>query len=84
MDELILDELKEIVADIGAATVAQRMRENFPQTINNWLSRGVIPDGKIRLFSEAIEYRKTPHDLNKVLYPHIHDGLPNHLREQVA
>lgn len=76
-----MEDLKQIVADIGASVVALRMGEKFPQTINNWLSRGGVPDGKVRIFSEAIEYRKTPHQLRPDLYPHPNDGLPEHLRQ---
>lgn len=73
--------IKDIVAEVGASKVAERMGERFPQTINNWLNRGGIPDGKVLLFCKSIDYKITPHQLRPDLYPHPSDGLPDHMRE---
>lgn len=76
-----MEKLKQIVCEIGASKVAERMGEKFPQTINNWISRGGIPDGKVLQFCKAIEWKIKPHELRPDLYPHPSDGLPDHLRE---
>jgi hypothetical protein len=79
-----MDKLKNIVLSIGASVVAEKMGENNAQTIYNWLQRESIPDGKVRLLCEAINFQITPHQLRPDMYPHPQDGLPENLRKLQA
>ncbi|ECC9707409.1 helix-turn-helix domain-containing protein [Salmonella enterica subsp. enterica serovar Anatum] len=49
------------------------------QTISLWLIKGV-PDGKVLLFSEALGWMVTPHEIRPDLYPGRYDGLPESMR----
>ncbi|EAQ6362760.1 hypothetical protein DOH76_12115 [Salmonella enterica subsp. enterica serovar Oranienburg] len=49
------------------------------QTVSLWLNKGV-PDGKVLLFSEALNWRVTPHEIRPDMYPGICDGLPDSMR----
>ncbi|MGJ8619587.1 MAG: YdaS family helix-turn-helix protein [Methylophilaceae bacterium] len=49
--------------------------------VNNWLGRdNKVPAGWVIPVSKAIDYRYTPHQIRPDIYPHPHDGLPEHLR----
>jgi DNA-binding transcriptional regulator YdaS (Cro superfamily) len=54
------------------------------QDIWRWLNRadGRVPPEYCVATAQAIEFKKTPHDLRPDIYPHPEDGLPPAMREQ--
>ena len=49
--------------------------------ISNWLNRdGYVPAEWVIPCCQAVNWQVTPHQLRTDLYPHPHDGLPDHLR----
>lgn len=48
-----------------------------------WLNtcKSGIPAEYVIAGCQVVEYQVTPHELRPDVYPHPHDGLPQHLRE---
>ena len=51
-------------------------------TVGAWVNRfnKRVGDGFVLKVAQATNYQVTPHQLRPDLYPHPHDGLPEHLR----
>lgn len=71
---------QKIMSALTQETIAKKIGCR-QQTISLWLNKGV-PDGKVLVFSEALGWVATPHDLRPDLYPHPCDGLPRAMRHE--
>lgn len=62
---------------------ARQVQDNVKQAhIWNWLNttKDGVPAEQVRPVCEVCDWQVTPHQLRPDLYPHPHDGLPEHLR----
>lgn len=48
----------------------------------NWLNVTVngIPERHVIKACKSVDWKVTPHELRPDIYPHPHDGLPDHMR----
>lgn len=79
-----LEELIEIAGGQSALaeTVTKSSKYLSQSTISAWLNRfnhRVGPEYVLPI-CRSVDWRMTPHRLRPDLYPHPHDGLPEHLR----
>jgi hypothetical protein len=85
-----MDSLLKIIGmfEGNKTALANRLRGEIPNSkisqahINNWLLRDKkIPPEWVIPLSRVSNWEVTPHAINARLYPHPHDGLPEHMRE---
>jgi DNA-binding transcriptional regulator YdaS (Cro superfamily) len=49
--------------------------------VSAWVRRGCrVSSEFVIAVSKAIDWQITPHELRPDIYPHPHDGLPDHMR----
>jgi DNA-binding transcriptional regulator YdaS (Cro superfamily) len=70
--------LQRAVSIVGLKPLAAAIDVSY-QAVQNYLKTRT-PSEKVIGVSEATNWQVTPHDLRPDLYPHPHDGLPEHLR----
>lgn len=63
---------------MGLARLASSIGVSY-QAVQKYLKTRT-PSEKVIAVSQATEWKVTPHELRPDLYPHPHDGMPEHLR----
>lgn len=51
------------------------------QAVLKWWRVGEVPAERVLAVCAARDWSVTPHQVRPDLYPHPHDGLPDHLRK---
>lgn len=75
-------QLKErVLSMFTQESIAKKLRCR-QQTVSLWLNKGV-PDGKVLLFSKALNWMVTPHEIRPDMYPGFCDGLPDAIRHEL-
>ena len=74
--------LEKAIAIIGGQVATAKALEVSQPTIWKWLNstKEGLSAEYVRPLCQAVEWQVTPHELRPDLYPHPHDGLPEHLR----
>lgn len=74
--------LEESIEICGGQTALARAIGVRQGNIWSWINRfgNKVPPESVLSVSAATEWRVTPHELRPDIYPHPHDGLPEHLR----
>jgi DNA-binding transcriptional regulator YdaS (Cro superfamily) len=52
-----------------------------PQAVQQWAKKG-LPPRRVIAAAAVVEFKVTPHELARDLYPHPDDGLPEELRRR--
>ena len=73
-----LDILNEVIRIAGGQTELARRLGIKQANVWNWINRarGVIPPDQVIPVARAIDWQKTPHEIDPDLYPNPTDGLP--------
>lgn len=87
-----MEALKKAIEMAGSqAKLAALINQVVPEdrhisssAIGNWLMRGMVPPEWVLPVAEALEWKITPHELARWIYPHPDDGLPEGLRGKAA
>ena len=84
MSKLFLKKIVEIVGgQASLADVLATEAEPIKQAhVWNWLNVTIngIPERHVIKSCKFVDWQVTPHELRPDIYPHPHDGLPEHLR----
>ncbi|MDP3322661.1 MAG: YdaS family helix-turn-helix protein [Hydrogenophaga sp.] len=84
MSKLFLEKLVQIIG--GQVALANRLsidgRQIKQAHVWGWLNKTAdgIPSAHVIGACSATDWQVTPHQLRPDIYPHPHDGLPDHLR----
>lgn len=78
--------LEKVIDLLGGQTNTAIALEVKQAHVWSWLNttKDGIPEKKVIPASKAVAWEVTPHQLRPDIYPHEEDGLPDHLRKQVA
>ena len=76
-DSIVIGEAIERAGGIKAVATARKLSE---EGVRLWRARGKVPADHVLWLAEETRWEYTPHRIAPDLYPHEHDGLPQHLR----
>lgn len=72
---------------IDAALGVAKVAETFGiarVSVYEWINKDRLPADRVIPLAELTAWRYTPHMLDRGLYPHEHDGLPDNVRDALA
>lgn len=84
MSKLFLEKIVGLAGgQASLANVLATEEEPIKQAhVWNWINKTAngIPERHVIRACKSVDWQVTPHELRPDIYPHPHDGLPDHLR----